>query len=161
MSFARFLSAEDLQIGLFRCPGRREPDPLPGVLLLGVSGVLWRESPGNQRVLGGRRISAVDRFLRLTYAKCTSFSVRGFVDECAAGQLRGRTSRRRPAPATRPATTGPELARDLAVQPRDLEILRALWRYRYLLTSQIAREWWPGRSLYSAQKPLLRLTATG
>jgi hypothetical protein len=55
----------------------------------------------------------------------------------------------------------PERARDLAAQTRDLEILRALWRYRYLLTSQIAREWWPGRSLYAAQKRLLRLTAAG
>ncbi len=55
----------------------------------------------------------------------------------------------------------PELAGDLAVQPRDLEILRALWRYRFLLTSQIAREWWTGRSRYAAQKRLLRLTAAG
>jgi hypothetical protein len=50
---------------------------------------------------------------------------------------------------------------DLTPQPRDLEILRALWRYRFLLTSQIAREWWPGKSLYAAQKRLLRLTAAG
>ena len=32
-------------------------------------------------------------------------------------------------------------AEDLAPQARDLEILRALWRYRFLLTSQIADEW--------------------
>jgi predicted transcriptional regulator len=55
----------------------------------------------------------------------------------------------------------PRHAVDLAPQPRDLEILRALWRYRFLLTSQIAREWWPGKSLYAAQKRLLRLTAAG
>lgn len=55
----------------------------------------------------------------------------------------------------------PELAQDLAPQPRDLEILRALWRYRFLLTSQIAREWWPGKSLYAAQRRLLRMTAAG
>lgn len=40
-------------------------------------------------------------------------------------------------------------AEDLAPQARDLEILRALWRYRFLLTSQIVDEWWPGRSLYA------------
>jgi len=45
-------------------------------------------------------------------------------------------------------------------QARDL-ILRALWRYRFLLTSQIADEWWPGRSLYAAQRRLLRMTAAG
>jgi Replication-relaxation len=54
-----------------------------------------------------------------------------------------------------------ELAADLAPQPRDLEILRALWRHRFLLTSQMAREWWSSRSLYAAQKRLLRLTAAG
>jgi hypothetical protein len=52
-------------------------------------------------------------------------------------------------------------AEDLAPQGRDLEILRALWRYRFLLTSQIADEWWPGRSLYAAQRRLLRMTAAG
>jgi hypothetical protein len=50
---------------------------------------------------------------------------------------------------------------DLAPQARDLEILRALWRYRFLLTSQIADEWWPGKSLYAAQRRLLRMTAAG
>jgi Replication-relaxation len=52
-------------------------------------------------------------------------------------------------------------AEDLAPQPRDLEILRALWRYRFLLTSQIADEWWTGKSLYAAQRRLLRMTAAG
>src|SRR5919109_2623447 len=50
-------------------------------------------------------------------------------------------------------------AEDLAPQARDLEILRALWRYRFLLTSQIAEEWWPRKSLYAAQRRLLRMTA--
>jgi hypothetical protein len=54
-----------------------------------------------------------------------------------------------------------KLARDLAPQARDLEIIRALWRYRFLLTSQIARDWWPGKSLYAAQRRLLRMTAAG
>jgi protein involved in plasmid replication-relaxation len=52
-------------------------------------------------------------------------------------------------------------AEDLTPQARDLEILRALWRYRFLLTSQIADEWWPGCSLYAAQRRLLRMTAAG
>src|SRR5688572_2726829 len=52
-------------------------------------------------------------------------------------------------------------AEDLAPQARDLEILRALWRYRFLLTSQIADEWWSGKSLYAAQRRLLRMTAAG
>ena len=54
-----------------------------------------------------------------------------------------------------------ELAEELEPQARDLEILRALWRYRFLLTSQIAREWWSGKSLWAAQKRLLRMTAAG
>ncbi|MEX0993591.1 MAG: replication-relaxation family protein [Solirubrobacterales bacterium] len=54
-----------------------------------------------------------------------------------------------------------KLAEDLEPQARDLEIIRALWRYRFLLTSQIAREWWPGKSLYAAQRRLLRMTAAG
>ncbi len=49
-------------------------------------------------------------------------------------------------------------AEDLAPQARDLEILRALWRYRFLLTSQIAKEWWPGKALYGTQRRLLRMT---
>jgi hypothetical protein len=52
-----------------------------------------------------------------------------------------------------------ELAEELEPQARDLEIIRALWRYRFLLTSQIAREWWPGKSLWATQKRLRRLTA--
>ena len=52
-------------------------------------------------------------------------------------------------------------AEDLAPQARDLEILRALWRYRFLLTSQIADEWWTGKSLYAAQRRLMRMTAAG
>lgn len=54
-----------------------------------------------------------------------------------------------------------ELAEELEPQARDLEIIRALWRYRFLLTSQIAREWWLGKSLWAAQKRLLRMTAAG
>ena len=52
-----------------------------------------------------------------------------------------------------------ELAEQIAPQTRDLEILRALWRYRFLLTSQIAREWWPGKSLWAAQRRMMLMTA--
>ena len=54
-----------------------------------------------------------------------------------------------------------KLAEDLTPQGRDLEIIRALRRYRFLLTSQIKREWWPRTSLYAAQRRLLRMTAAG
>jgi hypothetical protein len=54
-----------------------------------------------------------------------------------------------------------ELAEQIAPQPRDLEILRALWRYRFLLTSQIAREWWPGKSLWAVQRRMHLMTAAG
>ncbi len=32
-----------------------------------------------------------------------------------------------------------------AVQPRDLAIVHAVWRYRYLTTPQLLELWWPGR----------------
>jgi hypothetical protein len=54
-----------------------------------------------------------------------------------------------------------KLAEQIAPQTRDLEILRALWRYRFLLTSQIAREWWPGKSLWAAQRRMMLMTAAG
>jgi len=55
----------------------------------------------------------------------------------------------------------PELARRLAPAPRDLEVLRALWRYRVLLTSQIAAEWWPDNDPSAAQRRLVKLTRAG
>jgi hypothetical protein len=54
-----------------------------------------------------------------------------------------------------------ELAEEISPQTRDLAILRALWRYRFLLTSQIAREWWPGCSLWAAQRRLGMMAAAG
>lgn len=46
-------------------------------------------------------------------------------------------------------------------QQRDLEILRALWRYRYLTTGMIADNWWPGCHLTRAQVRLRRLHEAG
>lgn len=46
-------------------------------------------------------------------------------------------------------------------QKRDLEILRALHRYRYLTTSQIARRWWPHSHPTRAQVRLRRLHDAG
>jgi hypothetical protein len=47
------------------------------------------------------------------------------------------------------------------VQARDLEIMRALWRYDVLTTSQIGVVWWPGRHPSRAQVRLAELTAAG
>jgi hypothetical protein len=55
----------------------------------------------------------------------------------------------------------PRHAADLTPQTRDLEILRALCRYRFLPASQMAREWWPGKSLYAAQKPAAAVDRSG
>jgi protein involved in plasmid replication-relaxation len=55
----------------------------------------------------------------------------------------------------------PALAKRFEPQARDLEIVRALWRYEVLLLSQIWREWWPDRTLRSAQMRLKRLALLG
>jgi hypothetical protein len=44
---------------------------------------------------------------------------------------------------------------------RELEILAALWAYRFLFVSQIHRRWWRGSSLRAAQKALSRMAAAG
>jgi hypothetical protein len=41
------------------------------------------------------------------------------------------------------------------LQARDMEIMRALWRYTYLTTSQIGDTWWPERH---PSRPQIRLT---
>jgi hypothetical protein len=46
-------------------------------------------------------------------------------------------------------------------QARDLEVLRALWRYEVLLLSQIWREWWPDRTQRATQMRLKRLIGMG
>jgi hypothetical protein len=46
-------------------------------------------------------------------------------------------------------------------QPRDLEILRALWAYRFLTTHDIASLWWETPGARAAQQRLARLFAAG
>lgn len=44
---------------------------------------------------------------------------------------------------------------------RELEILGALWSYRFLFATQIWRRWWPGTSLRAAQQGLNRMAKAG
>jgi hypothetical protein len=44
-----------------------------------------------------------------------------------------------------------------ALQARDLEILVALARYRFLTTGQIAESWWPGHGLRAVRRRMTRL----
>ena len=55
----------------------------------------------------------------------------------------------------------PAVGRTFEPQARDLEIVRALWRYDVLLLSQIKDEWWADRSVRSVQLRLKRLIAVG
>lgn len=48
-----------------------------------------------------------------------------------------------------------------ALQPRDLEILVALARYRFLTTGQIAELWWKGRGLRAVRRRMTRLFDAG
>jgi hypothetical protein len=48
-----------------------------------------------------------------------------------------------------------------ALQPRDLEILVALARYRFLTTGQIAELWWQGRGLRGVRRRMTRLFEAG
>lgn len=48
-----------------------------------------------------------------------------------------------------------------ALQPRDLEILVALARYRFLTTGQIAELWWQGRGLRAVRRRMTRLFEAG
>jgi len=48
-----------------------------------------------------------------------------------------------------------------ALQERDLEILVALARYRFLTTGQIAELWWQGRGLRAVRRRLTRLFEAG
>jgi hypothetical protein len=50
---------------------------------------------------------------------------------------------------------------DAALQPRDLEILVALARYRFLTTGQIAELWWEGRGLRAVRRRMTRLFDAG
>lgn len=55
----------------------------------------------------------------------------------------------------------PDARRTLEPTNKDLEVLAALVRYRVLLTSQIAAEWWPGNHPTAAQRRLGLLTRAG
>jgi hypothetical protein len=48
-----------------------------------------------------------------------------------------------------------------ALQPRDLEIVVALARYRFLTTGQIAELWWEGRGLRAVRRRMTRLFDAG
>lgn len=50
---------------------------------------------------------------------------------------------------------------EVALQPRDLEILVALARYRFLTTGQIAELWWEGRGLRAVRRRMTRLFEAG
>jgi hypothetical protein len=54
-----------------------------------------------------------------------------------------------------------ETKADVALQPRDLEILVALARYRFLTTGQIAERWWEGRGLRAVRRRMTRLFDAG
>jgi hypothetical protein len=49
----------------------------------------------------------------------------------------------------------PPLRRAPQLQARDMEIMRALWRYTFLTTSQIGETWWPNRH---PSRPQIRLS---
>jgi Replication-relaxation len=47
------------------------------------------------------------------------------------------------------------------VTPRDLAIVHAVWRYRYLTTPQLLELWWSGRAAWAGQRRLLKLFQAG
>jgi hypothetical protein len=51
--------------------------------------------------------------------------------------------------------------RPLAVQRRDLAIVRDVWRYKLLASAQLQELWWPGRSQRAVQKRLTKLFEAG
>jgi hypothetical protein len=51
--------------------------------------------------------------------------------------------------------------RNPELTPRDLEILVALWSYRFLFATQIWRRWWEGSSQRAAQQGMQRLASAG
>jgi hypothetical protein len=48
-----------------------------------------------------------------------------------------------------------------AIQPRDVEILAALWRYHFLTTTQVAALWWPDSPVQVPRRRLVRLFRAG
>jgi hypothetical protein len=48
-----------------------------------------------------------------------------------------------------------------AVQPRDLAIVRDVWRYHFLTTDQLLELWWPGASAQAGRRRLVKLFRAG
>src|SRR5215211_272857 len=48
-----------------------------------------------------------------------------------------------------------------ALQPRDVAIVRDVWRYKFLSAPQILELWWPGRSARAGQRRLSKLFEAG
>lgn len=48
-----------------------------------------------------------------------------------------------------------------AVQPRDVAVLRDIWRYKFLTAPQVSELWWPGRSARAGQRRLRVLFDAG
>lgn len=54
-----------------------------------------------------------------------------------------------------------EVIRPCAVQPRDVAILRDVWRYKFLTAPQILELWWPGKTERAGQRRLRMLFEAG
>src|SRR4051794_24459195 len=50
---------------------------------------------------------------------------------------------------------------DCALQPRDLHIVRDVWRYKFLTAPQLRELWWPDASVQVADRRLLKLFRAG
>jgi protein involved in plasmid replication-relaxation len=48
-----------------------------------------------------------------------------------------------------------------ALQPRDVAIVRDVWRYKYLTAPQLRELWWPGASVQACDRRLLKLFRAG
>lgn len=48
-----------------------------------------------------------------------------------------------------------------AVQPRDVAILRDVWRYKFLTAPQVLELWWPGKTHRAGQRRLRVLFEAG
>ena len=72
------------------------------------------------------------------------------------------------ATSTRTATTAPPSSTTAAtrivpcaLQPRDVAILRDVWRYKFLTAPQLLELWWPGRCARAGQRRLRKLFDAG
>src|SRR3954452_17267115 len=48
-----------------------------------------------------------------------------------------------------------------ALQPRDVAIVRDVWRYKFLTAPQLRELWWPTASVQAADRRLLKLFRAG